>query len=368
MTNNIKDYIFNKLFFPKVVTIDKPGIIYNIFSRKFGGRQTKRVVLYFEDIIANLQLETVEVLGKQSTNDLWYKIGKDVGARYMLLGKSKKPPSYLLPIIIDYLLTGFSSTGFSITQKQKFNHKKRLLILKGYNNIICRKSEISDYFAGAISGLLSNLYGKNIEAEMRGCCNSNKSCKIVMSPNIKTKYIPDINEIKPSKSYNQLNFSYKERKYLFKKTSSYSDLIKFKKIMLEPTMNFQNKTISVIEIGCLELIQYNYKKIGQEKLFIKGVTKGAEKLANELFIGIDNKFKFIESMISGFGFGIPYYKKSKKEIEFNFIHAPITKFGFWYQVYVLNGFLNHYFDCKVHFKKIDINKDYSRIKVNYLYS
>ena len=61
--NDIRDYLFNKLFFPKVVVIDKPGIIYNTVANKLSGKETKkRIVWYFEDVIVNLQLETIKKL------------------------------------------------------------------------------------------------------------------------------------------------------------------------------------------------------------------------------------------------------------------------------------------------------------------
>ena len=59
---NIKDYILAKLFFPRLVIIDKPGIIISEAARKYGHVSSrKRIVFHFEDIIINLQLETMKV-------------------------------------------------------------------------------------------------------------------------------------------------------------------------------------------------------------------------------------------------------------------------------------------------------------------
>ena len=91
MVKNIQKYLFNKLFFPKVVIIDKPGIIINKTIGKFGKEGTKtRVIYIFEDIYSELQLETIKDLGKDKTDLLWYKIGKDVIIRYFFLAKMKK--------------------------------------------------------------------------------------------------------------------------------------------------------------------------------------------------------------------------------------------------------------------------------------
>lgn len=61
MIKNLRDFIFGKMFFPKVSVIDRPGIIISKASSRYGLRESKkRVVWYFEDNFADLQLETID--------------------------------------------------------------------------------------------------------------------------------------------------------------------------------------------------------------------------------------------------------------------------------------------------------------------
>lgn len=42
VVEDVRDFVFSKLFFPKVAVIDKPGIIISKTSSKYGGRESKR--------------------------------------------------------------------------------------------------------------------------------------------------------------------------------------------------------------------------------------------------------------------------------------------------------------------------------------
>ncbi len=117
MVQDIKRYLFDKLFFPKVAIIDRPGIIINKTISRFGKEGVKTRVIYnFEDIAVNLYLETVKKLGKKKTDNLWYKIGKESGIRYFLFAKNKKIPPVLLLPIIEHT---FNSAGFAFCRKYK---------------------------------------------------------------------------------------------------------------------------------------------------------------------------------------------------------------------------------------------------------
>jgi DNA topoisomerase IB len=96
MVENIKSYILNKLFFPKVVVIDKPGMFYSETSKKYGkSTSRKRQIWHFEDISVNLYLETAKRLGEEKAGELWYKIGKETSVGYLLFTKIKKMPNLL---------------------------------------------------------------------------------------------------------------------------------------------------------------------------------------------------------------------------------------------------------------------------------
>jgi len=190
----IRDYLFNKLFFPKVVRINRPGIIYNYVNTRFGGLGAKkRTIWHFEDIVVNLQLETIKELGEEKTQELFYKIGKDVATSYMLLSKTKKTASLFLPSIINYIFKTMVVGGFSVAEDIKYDHKKKSLILKGSNNMVCRKSRISSTTSGLVSGFISFLVEENIEAKAK-CQKCPESCFIVANKNIKENYLVNLKE------------------------------------------------------------------------------------------------------------------------------------------------------------------------------
>jgi len=81
------------------------------------------MAFFFEDILVNLQLETIKKIGYKKTADLWYKIGKDIGTRYFLLGKIRQIPQFLLPLTINHIFSGFKQAGMSIGTQIKFDSK-----------------------------------------------------------------------------------------------------------------------------------------------------------------------------------------------------------------------------------------------------
>jgi len=124
---NSKHYMFFNLFLPKVITIDKPGVIYNFVNKKFGGVSAKRRALfYFEDIFVDIQKETIYFLGKKKATEIWYKIGKDSGTRYTLFGKSKRIPNFLLPNIVNYILTSLLNGGLGAARNYYYDGKNYL--------------------------------------------------------------------------------------------------------------------------------------------------------------------------------------------------------------------------------------------------
>lgn len=352
---SVRNYIFNKLFFPKVVTIEKPGIIINCVSRKYGGvKSRQRTVFFFEDTIVNLQLETIKELGKKKGSKLWYKIGKDVGMRYMLVGKAKKPPEFLLTIVLNHILKGFKGGGFSLVGEIIFDYKRKSLILKGKDCIVCRKSSVDDFFAGIISGVISFLYNKNIEANVERC-NYLDNCILVANEGIKEKYIPNLKELKPLENYERLNFpEYKTNLEIF---SSFSEFIKFKKVLITDSgkHEFYGKTIIPSECGVLDLIIENFEKINRKDILTKALVQGTEEFSKDLFKNIKNKnqkIDFLKKILCSFGWGIPYHQENKKEILFTFLYIPTTKYKPLYLSLILNGHLNHIYNRKLKLKKL----------------
>lgn len=351
----IINYTLGKLFFPKVVTIDRPGIIYTKQDRKFGSSGAKRrLIFYFEDIFVNLQLETVKELGMKRTQEIYYQLGKKQTARYMLLAKAKKPPYFLVPSIINYILDGYRSGGASVAERRDYNHKEKTLILEGKDNIFCRKSKISNYPAGCISMTLSFLTGKNIEAKS-DCGKCPEQCRIIADPKLKRKFVPDYKQLMPSKRYNQLNFQ--KVLNIPSNLHSFSDFMKFKKIQIDNSgkFRFKNKTIIPSDIGWVNMAGEHYAEFNIKDVYKDSIVNGAEKTARDILkdkLSIKEKINAIISMLAAFGWGLPSYKKEKNRIIFRLTYAPFSKYEPLYQAYVINGYLNYIFNNKFELQDI----------------
>jgi len=364
--NKIINYTLNKLFFPKVVTIDKPGIIYTIADRKFGSPSVKkRIIWYFEDPMISLQQETIKTMGKKQCSELWYRIGKDVGTEFMLLSKIRKIPSFLLPSVLDTISNRLKSAGFTALGNFEYIPKNKSIVFYGKNNIICRNTQDGEVFAGIISGIFSFLIGENIEGKL-ACKNCPNFCKIIADKDIPFRYRPDFDELKPSKIYDKLNFPNQIDRT--GNTDSFGNLLKFKIVRLDDSgrFYFENKVISPTTADFLGLIVNHYLKIDKESVLKKGVIDGAEKLASDLLDKKTiNKIGYLKTVLSSFGWGIPNVEKVNKKIILDLLYPPITEYGFLYQVFFINGFLNYIF--KKEFKNFEIllKKDIPQLQIVY---
>lgn len=367
MSNNIWDYWVSKLLIPKVVIINEPGIIISKTSSRYSNKESsRRIIFYFEDILSGLQRKTIEKLGKNKSADLWYKIGKDTAIRYMLLSKIQKIPQFLLSSVINHMFAKFKGGGTSVAKKIHFDNKNKSLIMVGKENIYCRKSMEGNLFAGSVSGFLSYLTGKNIEAETK-CYKCPLYCKIVANKKIPFKYKPNIQELIPLEKYEQFNFIQNIKS--IKKEISFSDLLKFKKIWIDNSEKFcfQNKTIVPIEIGAYGILVKKYLEINQEDFLRKTILKESENFACHFLKNKEkDKLYLIKNILCSLGWGILNYKKEKHKIIFNIINPPITKYNFIYESIVLNGFINEALNKKFKMENLNQNNNFSLITITYL--
>jgi len=357
---DIKYYFFSKMFFSKRVIIDKPGVIINKLSRKYGGDKSQhRVVYFFEDVYVDLQLKTIDKIGKEKTDMMYYEIGKDYMQRYFLFSKAKKPPSFLTSSILRYMLLGFRSSGFSVAKNTKYNNDKRWLMVNGEDNIICRKSGVCSYAAGVMSAVMSFLHGKNIEAEsIHESNNPIHKCKIIASEKIKEKYKPVKEELQPSKDYFRLNSLSNS---IDKNLTSFSTLLKFNKIFLDKNekLHFLNKIIIPAEISWFEIIVKKYRERGIIKLLAKTTVESVEEIMLDLLQEHnkeEKRIKAIRNLLAGFGWGVVYINKRNKKVIVDIICPPYSRFGFSYQSFFMNGCINAVFKGGYKIEKIQYQK------------
>lgn len=367
MVSDIKRYWEDKLLAPRVVVIDKPGVIYNIVAKKYGvGESKKRVVWYFEDVIVDLQRRTLKEIGEKETSGLFYRIGKDAGTRYILLSNVAKGfPMSLIEEIIKYYFNVFCNVGFSVADNIYFNREGYPLILEGNNSIICRKTGNCSMFAGFASAILSSLMKENFDSEYVVPLASEGDCKIKLYKSSFPKHTPNIGWLKESNSYNLLNFE----NIHSSGSVSFKRLLEFKKIIMSPRgkYEFGSKTMIISEIGCLDLIGEHYKLINKEELFKRILIESSEKIADELFQeeNAAEKLKSMVSLLEGLGWGIPSFKRSPEKIVCDILNPPISKYVPLYMVLTINGYLNSI--CKKKFRWSNLVSEFSVPKISLCY-
>jgi hypothetical protein len=354
---------FKDILFTKKV-IHKPGLIINKILGLFG--QTKsahRTIFYFEKAIVQLQLDTIKKLGIARTRELYYKIGKEVGMQYMTLANVKTIPNFLIPKIIEHMCKGFRSGGCSGATSFSYNKNKKTLILKGSDNIICRKTTLGDFFAGITAGILTILFKRNYGAEI-GCVDCPKHCKIFASPAIKDNFLPDINDLEKPHEYKEVNFPKSADGF-----ASYIDLLNFEKTKVEKGGKhlFQNFVVIPSPIHMFGIISKYYEEIDETELMRESLIQSGYSIAEELlgdFKAIKTKMKFVQHMLSAFGWGILSYRKNNNLV-LTLRYPPLNKFGFLYQGFILNGFINYIYKKKFKLKSIRTFYDSPRVNITF---
>ena len=352
---NIKQFILRKLFFPKVAVIDQPGIIYNLLSRKYGGKKSrKRIVFIFEDIFAEIQKEAIKQIGAKEASELFYKIGKDFGVSFMLLGKAKKVPYFLLPEVMEYITNNFKGGGFSITDNLDVDIKQKRILFSGKNNLICRKTTDPSFFIGVAAGVVSLLLGKNVEGVSK-CGTCPNECKGIVRDDLPQRHVPDINKLMPDKKYELMNFPHDMS--AVDHLVSFRKLIKFKKIKIAESGKFQLNGFTICpappQVTCLTM--KHFEEIGRRDILKKALFRSADKIINTLakeIPGHHDKIKIINSLILALGWGIPDCQKKGDIIKFYIQYPPFDKLGFHYQALQLNAFLSAIFKKKLRLVKL----------------
>ena len=366
-SKSIRNYFFEKLVFPKRAIIDKPGVLINQSSRRYGGVSSQHRTLYiFEDIIAGLQSDTVKEIGLEATRELWYKIGKDVGAQYLLLGGANKIPKTLMKSVLEYMFSRFRDNGCSVANDIIYNEKENSLLLKGEGNIICGKSKLGDFFSGVVAGVMSSLFNKNYEASLN-CTNCPNGCSIMSREKSVKDYSVDINDLETAKEIIKLS--------LFEGVTignaySFRDLLKFGKIKVnsEGFYLFDTKGVFAAPVQMLGLVANHYKKIGKEVFFTNCLSENSLRFSEDLFSGYFSKkdrLKFIKNLLSAFGWGVPFFREKEGKILVNFLHPPVSKYGITYQAAVLSGYLGYIYSKKFEIESIDFTATPFKVEVVY---
>ena len=366
---SVREYLFNKLFFPKSVILNEPGIIISRTFKRFSKQyiQQRRLTMHFDEIMSRLQLATSGKLGKKQSSDLWYKIGKESAMRNFLFHGDKKIPLFLVNSTLSKIFTAFQSAGMPKIEKINFNPKLKSLIIKGKTPFIQNQPIEVSIYAGVVSGVISWLLNENLESEFR-FINDKKEFVIISNMEINEIHIVNKEKLKPSSNFARINFKKQENRGYY----SFNDLIRFRKIKVDKNgrMYFKNKLIVCSEIGLLGIIYYQYKQVSHDNLFQETLTTISQDFFKEIFEDISfkkNKIKLFLSLLSAFGWGIPHLKtRDNHEVELTLVGPPITRYGFLYEASVINGFFNYVFGVSFQLQSIKNRFDPRKIVITYL--
>ncbi len=355
--DNFKSQLLKELIFPKTLIVDRPGIITNRRVSRFSKKSNMtRVVYMFEKFAIDLYSGAAKKLGKEKADFLWYKISKDSVVRYMMFSGEAKVPEFLIPSVLKYVFESLAHIGVSFAESFEFEGKS--IVTYGKNCFVCRKAGSGCISAGHLSAIWSHMHGENIEAE--ACCGvCPKECKIRANKSIPKKYDVDYEFLRPMKKYNLANFKGDDFETPHSK-ATFGDFVKFGKIKCDndkKVFYFRGEAIAHIEVGLMELIYQEYKRIGEEKLFNDILVKSAEELMEKFCSGnIKKDLREMESLLSAFGWGIPIRLQKKGKIRYSFIHPPVCRYPPILRATVLNGFLNSILKRKFRVEKAIVSE------------
>jgi hypothetical protein len=337
-----KKYNFKKLYFSQFVIINNPGII---ISKSFNfvnnlGRKI-RVVYTFEKIYVDLYFNTLQKIGKEKTDELWYRVGKDISIRYLLMNKKFFSLSKFEKII-KHFQEIFRWGGLDFLENLNYDLNKKYFEFSCNNNLFCKKIGNFSFMEGFASGLISFILRENLEAESF----YNKKTgfyKIIICSSFKKKHAPNFSFLKIYSKYN-LNFLEIDK---FKSSlSSFSDFLRFNLIKLDSGNKFlfKGETIIFSEIGFPEIFAMEYKQMGYKKIFENSVKKSCEELCDFYLLKLkssEEKTKLFRNLMSAFGFGEIYLRKEKNKIRVSFLKSIYINFDLIFLKSVINGFLNY---------------------------
>jgi len=345
MSFNIKKYNFERLFRPGIVNITKPGIIIHNHPGVFGGKRfTSRSIYFFEEIFVKLYLDTVKFIGKESVSELWYEIGKDIAYRFFLNYESMKINKFNIEKVLKFFCNHFCAIGMSCCEHSEFNFKNQKFIFRGDNSVLCRYFSNPSYNAGVLSGTMSFLLNKNIEAGSF-CEDCPRSCGIIVDKNILKKYIPSVETKKEILKHKP---DYFVNKNFNSGLSSFSDFLRFGIVKIDDQRKFSmyDKTLIPVEIGFPGVFARAYERWGLSDLYRDSLKKSIYDSMKILLKDADSKecnIKKIRNIFSALGWGECYFDVKKDSVFVKFLSPIFIEGDVFILDIVIESFLDYLF-------------------------
>lgn len=328
----MRRFILDKLFFPKVAIIDRPGIIISNSSVWYSSKtRPKRMVYVFEDNLVRLMLKTRKRVGDEKCNEFLYRIGKKHVAHYISISGAARPPKFLVRSVLEHIMNAFISAGAHAAKKFQYDAKKPRLVLYGSNNLICQHTGSAAYLAGGTSMLMSFLHGRNIEA-IAACTSCPGNCLIISDGSFPYRCqmsIPEYDD-KYSRNFSKENTSAGH--------PSFGSLLKFKKVVIDESGSYHigKHVIAPFEVGWLESFSSDYEKEGLLETFQDSISESSRDIGRDLFRG---NLSGACNTLAAFGWGFPQVL-SRKKLEIFISNPPESMHGNRYLLAMLQGLVS----------------------------
>ncbi len=339
-------YTLKKLFFPRRIIIDVPGAIlssaHTIYSKK---KINRRIVFIPEEFFVELFKKTRLELGKEKAADFLYSLGRDCAKLHIFLSGVSKPPKILLSLFIESIFKILLASGGTVATEVKFIKKNNRLVIKGSDNIICRKTSDPSFFLGGLSYLFGFCTGANIKAESF-CKNCPNNCHILLSPGTRKAYSSFDRGFFNKDCFEETDL--RKLKAFKGNYASFSDLIKHKKVIFKSgKYRLLNKTILLpFSPPILSLIYKSYLDKGIANIINSSILSLDCLFANHLLEEDYSKIKPFLSFLSSLGFGIPTILKRDNLLQLNLGYFPKTCFGVDFFAYLFNANLNRIYNLE----------------------
>lgn len=320
---NLKEFFIKRLLFQKIVTIDHPGFILTKTTIKISNKQiTRRLVYLFEDIIVELQDNSVSEFGIEKTKDLWKKIGTEFGKEYINTTKLEPVPRFFAKDAIHYIFQVLASSGGSCVSTVEIADDLSWIRTSGKNNIICRKTTIPDFHMGVGNIILEGIIGSPFKSK-KLCHHCSDNCTILFERTDKLTPIRNINGYKYCPCWEHKSYSNSP------KHSNFRDFVRFKKIKVDEDgkLVLFNKYIFPFSPEGLEIIYNEYKIRECENILFKSLKKSIKGIAKTVFdkeVNTKKRLKILEEIFSVLGYGILDYYQYDDKIRCN-VYLPLER-------------------------------------------
>ena len=353
MVFDIRKYVLERLHFPKLVVFDKPGMILHKKKPFFGGKEVvTRTIFVFEEVYSDLFINTLKEIGVHKASELWYRIGKEVALRYLGFYNGFRRNESNIKKMLNYFSKHFSGAGMSAFDNYNCDFDKGKFYFSGSNSVICRNFFNASYLAGALSGMITFLFQKNVEAEYF-CKDCPNGCSLVADFSFPDKCIVSDDTLKRNSFVALVKMNHPIKSTL----SSFYDFLRFGIVKIDNSnkFSFKDKTIIPVEIGLPMIFHYNYMDYRLSEIYEKSIIKSSERLSKELFSNqkdVQDKISAVRNISSAFGWGEPFILRQGNSVKVSFLNPFFLREKPGISQYFFNGFLNYLYGQDFYLKSI----------------